>query len=345
MASTFPNGYAVLIGIDENSIPTRALPDVAKDVAAVHKVLADPNQCAYEADNIHPLTGDKATRANILAELAWLKEKLAKDESGNATAVVYYTGHGHKDASGHYLVPFDATSNIRSSGLRADDFAAAIDDMNPMRLLVLLDCCFAGGIGAKELDAPGNLNPAPIPVSPFLGGVSHGHDALRQAVAPTGAKGDPGPDLLARGAGRVVMSASQANQVSWIRKDGAMSVFTYHLIEALTGHAGTMPLGKQAQGVGVLNAMLHVSVKVPETVHKERGATEDQVPDFWFTGQNFPIALVHGGKGATKGLDLMDPLAIVAAAPEPPKASVIQSVKNGKKVAQVVGQNNQVNIS
>ncbi len=343
MSTPFPNGYALLIGVDENSVASWALPDVAKDVAALHKVLADPAQCAYVSDNIRVLSGTEATRSNILDGLAWLKAKLASDESGNATAVVYYSGHGHREAGSYFLVPYDVMANIRVSGLRADDFAAAIDDLKPQRLLVLLDCCFAGGIGAKDIDPLTTITAAPIPASLFLANGKRGATGLRQAVTPTIARGIDDFGALAKGSGRAVMSASQADQKSWIRGDGAMSVFTYHLVEALTGHAGTIRLTADLQGVGVLNAMLHVSVNVPETVRQER--QEEQVPDFTFTGQNFPLALVRGGVGVSKSTDLLDPLAVVAAAPEPPPAGVTMLVKNSGRLAQARGKGNVDNVN
>ena len=33
----FEHGYALLIGVDENAVVRWALPDVAKDIAALHK--------------------------------------------------------------------------------------------------------------------------------------------------------------------------------------------------------------------------------------------------------------------------------------------------------------------
>ncbi len=78
MTNQFTNGYALLIGVNENSVASWALPDVIKDINAVSTVLSHPERCAT-------------------------------------------------------------------------DFAEAVSDLQPQRLLVILDCCHAGGMGIKDV--------------------------------------------------------------------------------------------------------------------------------------------------------------------------------------------------
>jgi hypothetical protein len=163
----FSNAYALLIGVNENTVPGWALPDVAKDIAALSAVLTHPQRCAYSPENVRALTGKEATKDNILAGLAWLKDKLAADASGNETALIYYSGHGWQDDSlaqpAYYLIPYDVAQNrLRQTALRADDFAVEIAELNPRRLLALLDCCHAGGLGVKNVSA---LTPSSRPIS------------------------------------------------------------------------------------------------------------------------------------------------------------------------------------
>ena len=70
--------------------------------------------------------------------------------------MIYYTGHGWRDTASsppaYYLIPYDVRETaVRARSLRAEDFAAEIAALQPKRLLVLLDCCHAGGMGVKEL--------------------------------------------------------------------------------------------------------------------------------------------------------------------------------------------------
>src|SRR6185436_15402219 len=150
--------------------------------------------------------------------------------------------------------------------------------IRPRRLLVVLDCCHAERLEVKDAKESGLTS-----------------------IAVTTAT--PGVGLLAEGDGRAVLSSSRGNQQSWIRNDGQMSVFTYHLVEALTGHTGR-PAWRD---VTVTEVMEYVGRTVPVTARSQHGA--DQEPVFRYSGTSFPIALVLGGKGVEKGAAAPDPLA------------------------------------
>jgi uncharacterized caspase-like protein len=299
MADQFINGYALLIGVNENLNPEWELPVVEKDVKALREVLIHPERCGYREENVKVIVGKvivgkESSRANILIALDWLAQKLKDDSSGNATAVVFYSGHGFRDNSmqpaNYYLVPYDVQSEgFRASALRAEDFASAISDLKPQRLLVILDCCHAGGMDVKDLTT---YAPSSIPSQIFM----------LPGKAVSQSEGAKGLELLSRGSGRAVLSSSQGQQQSYIRKDHAMSIFTYHLIEALTGHAQP---GEGATEVLVSDLMSYVWRKVPESAKSEYGVSQE--PDYQVSG-NFPIALLLGGKGLAKGQTAPDPL-------------------------------------
>lgn len=302
MTAPFSHGYALLIAVDESAEPGWALPDVAKDVSALQVVLVHPERCAYLPDNVKVVQGEEATRAGILDGLSWLRQKLAEDKSDNETAVVYYTGHGLREITGRepvsYLVPYDARrDSLRLSALRAEDFAAEVQALNPKRLLVLLDCCLAGAMGAKGASSGiEGFESVAIPPNLFLSGA--------KGVSPV--EGSKGLEGLARGSGRAVLSSSQGDQLSWIRCDRTMSIFTYHLIEALTGHAQPQ---EGASEVLVSDVMSYVWRKVPESAHTDWKKNQD--PDYQVSG-NFPVALLLGGKGLSKGQPAPDPRAVLA---------------------------------
>ncbi|MBP6789317.1 MAG: caspase family protein [Candidatus Promineofilum sp.] len=286
---TFANGYALVIAVNENQIPGYALPTVAKDATAVRDVLIHPQRCAYAAENVRLLLGRDATREGIRGGLAWLKERIAADSSGDATAVFFYSGHGayNPDDNSYYLLPYDLRSPLADSLLRAEDVAAEIEAVQPRRLLVVLDCCHAGGMGIKGEDLM------------IEGG-------LRKSAAPAEAR----PVVaLARGQGRAALSSSSAAESSYVRSDRAMSIFTYHFVEALTGHAQ----GEGATEVLVSDIMGHVSRAVPASARAEYDAA--QTPVYQTSGENFPVALLLGGKGISKGAPLPSPTA-----PLPPVA-------------------------
>jgi hypothetical protein len=114
--------------------------------------------------------------------------------------------------------------------------------------------------------------------------------------------GAKGLESLAQGRGRAVLSSSTGEQRSYLRRDRRMSIFTYHLIEALIGHAEP---GEGAKEVLVSDVMGHVYRHVSNSAADDWGV--EQTPDYQITG-NFPVALLLGGKGFSKGQPAPDPL-------------------------------------
>ena len=288
MTQAFEHGYALLIAVNENSVSGAELLEVLKDVEALNEVLTHPQRCGYLPDNIKIIIGTASTRAGIMDGLDWLKAKLEADTSGQATAVMYYTGHGHVENGNYYLIPYDVNLNrLKTSAIRAEDFAADIAALQPKRLLVMLDCCHAAGTNVKELIG---LNSAAIPAGLFMQGAQDSGEAGK------------GLDTLAQGAGRAVLSSSQAGEKSYLRKDGAMSIFTYHVVEALTGHAQPQ---SGATEVLVSDVMGHVTRCVPASAKADWQT--NQHPDHQVSG-NFPVVLLLGGKGLPSGQPAPDPL-------------------------------------
>lgn len=293
----FEQGFALLIGVDENNVSAWSLPSVAKDIAALEQVLTHPDRCAYLPEHIKVLSGKSATRQGILEGLDWLQQQLCADTSGDATAIILYSGHGWRDATmlpaAYYLIPYDVRQdNLRSRALRAEDFADAVRALTPRRLLVILDCCHAGGMDIRDAQPGAAFLDAPLPPEQLIGkertiGYADGPRSL---------------ETLAQGHGRAVLSSSQGDQPSYNRRDGKMGIFTYHLIEALTGHAQPQA---GASEVLVSDVMSHVWRCVPQSAQADWGKM--QQPDYQVSG-NFPVALLLGGRGVAEGQVAPDPL-------------------------------------
>jgi hypothetical protein len=300
VSELFTHGYALLVGVDQSSVDKWALPDVAKDIQALAEVFTHPQRCAYPSDNVQVISGQEATRQGILDGLDWLQGRIQADASRDVTAIVYYTGHGWRDVSAappeFYLIPYDIREDkIRSRALRAADFNEAVGELKPQRLLVVLDCCHAAGMGVKDvLPRPAGYVEAAVAPATLMAG--------EKAVAGPGGKG---LEQLALGKGRAVLSSSSGEESSYMRKDGQMSIFTYHLIEALTGHAQPQ---EGATEVLVSDLMSYVWRHVPQSARADWGA--EQTPDYQ-VGGNFPVALLLGGQGWSKGQPAPDPLGAI----------------------------------
>ncbi len=304
MTETFDHGYAVVIGIDENAIPQLALPTVAHDVAAVRDVLVDPERCAYPPGNVRFLSGAAATKTGILAALEWLRDRATADP--DATAVLYYSGHGAVDKGRYYLIPYDVTiSAIYADAIPAEAFNAYLRATAARRLLVVFDCCHAGGVGSQEsglehLDEAASLITAePFPLDLVAGDLpDYAEDEIGGALEMVS-------DLL-EGEGRAILNSSTGGQKSYLRADRAMSLFTYHFIEALTGHA---PHPDDATVVTVTDVMSWVTQEVKKSAEREG---RDQTPVMRTSGV-FPVAQLLGGRGVAVGLGETPPDPLVAA--------------------------------
>ncbi|MFW5943396.1 MAG: caspase family protein [Chloroflexota bacterium] len=325
MTQTFAHGHAVIIGVDQNNVPRLALPTVAEDVQALYEVLTHPQRCGYPAQNVQLLRGPQATHKNILEALYQLQERVSADPQ--ATAIVYYSGHGMLDtyAEQYYLIPYDiqALERARLDAIRAETFAAQLADLRPPRLLVILDCCHAAGVEAKEVDSErttGPLASRPFPLSLAADDPPPIYEPQQKDLA-----------LLAQGRGRAILNSSTGEQSSYIRSDGAMSLFTFHLVEALTGHA---PYDEGDATILVTDVMSYVTRRVADTARREGRV---QTPVMRTTGV-FPLALILGGEGLAKGQRPPDPLQ-----PLPPLDAARTTISFNQQGQEVRGP--QVNVS
>ena len=266
----FAHGYALLIGVGISSYPSWSLPVTVKDVKALQAILVDPGLCSYPTAHIRLLYNNSATRDAIIDGLEWLKTQAAVDTE--STIVVYYSGHGWIDqATGeYYLIPHDIKPfDLPTSALAATTFIAALREIAARRLLVFVDSCHAEGMATAK-----GLPSAEIPPG-----------FVRMAL-PKGLI-----DNLKQGEGRAVFTSSRGKQISWIRRDGTMSIYTYHLVEALQG------AGNNAGDtfVRLSNLMNYLSRTVPSTARRLYQA--EQTPFFDTATEDFPVAMLRGGKG------------------------------------------------
>jgi hypothetical protein len=259
MSKEFVQGHALVVGVGDD------LPNTVDDAAGLADILKDAGRCAYPDEQVHLLSGEKAGRDEILSAL----DSLAKAVTSESSVVVYFSGHGYQVTSttgaSYYLMPYGYDLNrLYQTAIRGDEFTDRLRAIKAQKLLVLLDCCHAGGVG--DAKAPG-LELAKSPLPPEA------------------------QNLLAKGSGRVIIASSRDNELSFAGRP--YSAFTLALIEALSG----VGVGKEDGYVRVTDLALHAREVVP-------GRTKDrQHPILNFEqADNFVIAYYAGGDTAPKGL-------------------------------------------
>ncbi len=275
MSNQLSHNYALLIGVGETAYFEWSLPVTVKDIQALKSLLTNSNLCGYVDDEQHlRLLHDKgATSQAILDGLNWLQQKAKSDPE--ATILVYYSGHGWLDESTgkYYLIPHDTKPiNITKYSLSGEKFNEALQKIQSKKLLVIIDSCHAQGMATSkdesvEIELPDGFLETSLPKSLI--------------------------DKLKQGSGRVIFTSSAGKQKSYIRPDEKMSIYTYHLLEALQG-AGNRPGDKV---IRISDLMNYLGKTVPESAKKLGKKGKEQTPFFDFATEDFAVALLNGGKG------------------------------------------------
>jgi hypothetical protein len=285
--STFAQGHALVVGVGDD------LPGTVDDAKALADILTAPARCAYPSNQVELLTGEGATRQAILDGL----DKLAQ-ASKNAAVVVYFSGHGYrvKSAMGsaYFLLPYGYDEeDLAKTCISGAEFTQKLRAISTQKLLVLLDCCRAGGIG--EPKSPG-LTFVKTPLPPEA------------------------ESILAEGRGRVIIASSREDELSYAGEPH--SAFTVALLESLSGKEVDVKDGY----VRISDLALHAREVVPgRTSGKQHPTVKFHQAD------NFAVAYYAGGAKEPRPMSFpFDPE--TAAVPEPPPRVDLRGARVGGSV-------------
>lgn len=210
----------VFVGIDRHSSPqVQDLTCAARDATALAAVFEDTLGGACTL-----LTDAAATRCRIVESL----EALATS-SPDDTVVIAFSGHGSED---HRLVAHDSElGDLDGTALPLAQLEDMFTRIPAKRLLLVLDCCFSGGIGAKVLKVE-----------------AHSRDAASVE------------ERLSRlaGEGRVILTASAATQPAWEHVKEGHGLLSRALMQALTGAPEVVESGR----ISLLKLLAHVARQV-----------------------------------------------------------------------------------
>lgn len=206
--------WAVVIGVSKYQ-HIQSLQYARRDAEAFQAYLTD--YLGVPVDHIKTLYDNEVTQRAMRSALGtWLRQKANK----NDTVFIYYAGHGAPEADSasedgdgfeKYLLPTDADpAELYSTALPMREIADIFGRLNAERVIFIADSCFSGASGGRTVYA------------------ANTRATLSEAFL----------ERLSKGKGRVILSASRANEVSFEGPEyGGHGAFTYYLLEGLKGKA------------------------------------------------------------------------------------------------------------
>ena len=218
----------LFIGIDRYASPgINWLSCARRDARALHGLFADSM-----GGETALLTDEQATVAAIQDQLKKLTAAQPED-----VVVIAFSGHGTET---HEIVAYDTDPyDVAETSIPLTTLGEWCARIPCRRLLVILDCCFSGGMGAKALQIDGRVR------------------ALDSV--------DTKLNLIS-GEGRVVLTASGPTQKAWESSKLGHGFLTLYLIEALQGP----PEIRQADRIGLLRLLDYVTRRVADAASQIR---------------------------------------------------------------------------
>ena len=246
--------FGVVIGINKyKNFPS--LKYAVNDAREFYRYLIEVNQVSK--DHVWLFLDEEATLDKLRMTLGTsLRSSAGKDD----TVIIFLAGHGatEQDASSpdgdgleKYILPHNADpKNLYGSAIPMSEVARIFQRISSERLVFIGDTCYSGASGGRTIFAGGtraNVSGA------FL-------------------------ERLLQGKGRVIITASDANEVSAEKDELKHGVFTYYLLEGLRGKADL----DQDGVITVDEVYRYVSMKVPQATGQnqhpvKKGETTGQI--------------------------------------------------------------------
>lgn len=260
-ANAIADLYVLNVGINSYRNTAYNLNYAYSDARAFAKTVQKNATGIFREVYLYDVYNEEATKQNIISKFAEIVQKAKAQD----VFIFYYAGHGTVNTEGpdesYYLVPHDVTqlygnsTELENRAISSMELRNLLADVNAQKQLVLLDACHSGG--AVEY------------------------------FAKRGTPEEKAIVQLARSSGTVLLSASGTQQYAVEFDELGHGVFTYSLIEALSGKAD----GSNGDGKITVNELkAYMEDVVPELSSKYGGSA--QYPTGFIAGQDFPIGIV-----------------------------------------------------
>lgn len=282
----FPQGHALVVGVGEYSDRRWNVPTATRDAADFAAALQDPGSGGYSPANVELLGGAAATREGVLAALG----RLANEAVVGEVALVSFTCHGALGTDGlYYLATVDTRFSpermiVAGTGISSVELARALRELPARRLLLLVNACFAGHVGARL--GTGGIDP-------------------ESAAGPFGTMlpNEVGRELVSTGEGRAIITAGKADQLSFLLEHEPHSLFGQALIDAVMGRGVNGASGY----IGLFELYDAVYRQVTGAAQRKLGVVQEPALTVLQSVGAFPIASYHGATGSEQLLSQRPP--------------------------------------
>ncbi len=247
--------YVLAIGINTYKNTSLNLNYAQNDAQSFVDIIKKESNVLFDRVETHELYNEEATRTNILGVLDLLSNKIKPGD----VFYFYYAGHGSMVEEQFYFVPTNSTrlyskDKLSKEGISAEQLREKFQKISALKQLVIIDACQSGG-SAELLAQRGSME--------------------EKAMAQ-----------LSRSAGIHVLSAAGSEQFATEFKELGHGVFTYALLEALSGKADGAP---KDGTVTIYELKGYIDSLVPEYSQKFKGKT--QYPYTFSRGHDFPVTI------------------------------------------------------
>ena len=248
--------HLLVVGINVYKNPKYSLNYANADAKAFIEAITQGSQNLFNKVNTIFLKDEEATRQGFTEAF----EKIRGAARPQDLFIFYYAGHGViNDKKEFFLVPYDVTQlygndgALAQKGFSASTLQQMSKDIKAEKQLFILDACQSAG-------------------------------ALETIAATRGAAEEKAIAQLARSTGTQWLTASGSEQFASEFSQLGHGSFTYCLLEAFKGDAGTPD-----KKLTVKQLDAYLQTKVPEITKKYKGT--EQYPSSYSYGNDFPIII------------------------------------------------------
>ena len=256
-----PKLFLVSIGVDEYRNPKYNLNYAIADANAFTEVIQAGASSIFEEIQTLEIRNADFTKAGVRSALEKVKDQANEQD----LLVFYYAGHGVMSegldrASEFFLVPHDITQlygrddMLFEKAISASELQQLSKEINAQKQLFIIDACQSA--------------------------------SALEALAQRGVKEERAIAQLARSTGTFWITASGSEQFATEFESLGHGVFTYALLEGLSGKADG---ANQDKKITVKELSAFVESRVPELSEQYKG--KPQFPSGYSFGNDFPIVL------------------------------------------------------